>query len=805
MKAFKIFLAIVMLQISVQAYSDDALADLVKVILGAKLIEGIVQEFSNTENIDQQSYSDDNRVNIGSGNKGSLGYQYYLLGQKNCKKGEYKKALKWFKESKHQGYIRSVENVYKVCSGKSVQYSQNDTESNKGSLGYQLYRTGKKHCKKGETQQAIKWFKESRDQGYKWANRAIDSAHSKCRRNTTYTSNQVGVYSNSKEIASESITIKAPRHVENASVVPVTVVFGDRVESGDMIKLYVNGKLALQVNPKKGSYIDQISTRVILERRSSRIKAKIIRLSGIIETKTSNKISADNSASIPSSSDSSKRHKLKERNGNIMMLLKNKMGSGKHIWKIKLASSSGEVFVKLSPLLSKNPYLQIKGNHSNAKLVRTLYGSCNKDYSNSTKEPTCLFAQEGWYRSLDQDKHPVNVTQNSKSSFSDLWGQYGGVILDSNTNSSSDKGNSYNVSEADTQPPVIRFNHSDSMLVNDKRATISGVIKDSSKITELLIKGKEVAIDENGNFSISRYIRLGRNTFDIVALDVFGNKVTKVITITRQKEVAKNLDKPLDLPSFKGRRDENAVALIIGLDKYETITNAPWAESDAFVFYDYAQQSLGISADRISLITGNQSDRSGIWKSLDRWLPTMVEKNDSNVYVYFAGHGLASADGKEAYLLPYDGDPDMLDRTAIPRQEVIDGLKDLKARSVTLFMDTCYSGTPKGGNGTLVADSRGLRIIKKNSFSALPKNFTIFSAASNDETASSHPTLDNGLFSYWMMRGLGGEADNNNDRKITNGELHKFINKNVKKAAVLMGRKQNSQLVGDVDRVIASW
>jgi len=378
MKAFKIFLAIVMLQISVQAHSDDALADLVKVILGAKLIEGIAQEFSNTENIDQQSYSDDNRVNIGSGNKGSLGYQYYLLGQKNCKKGEYKKALKWFKESKHQGYIRSVENVYKVCSGKSVQYSQNDTESNKGSLGYQLYRTGKKHCKKGETQQAIKWFKESRDQGYKWANRAIDSAHSKCRRNTTYTSNQVGVYSNSKEIASESITIKAPRHVENASVVPVTVVFGDRVESGDMIKLYVNGKLALQVNPKKGSYIDQISTRVILERRSSRIKAKIIRLSGIIETKTSNKISADNSASIPSSSDSSKRHKLKERNGNIMMLLKNKMGSGKHIWKIKLASSSGEVFVKLSPLLSKNPYLQIKGNHSNAKLVRTLYGSCNR-------------------------------------------------------------------------------------------------------------------------------------------------------------------------------------------------------------------------------------------------------------------------------------------------------------------------------------------------------------------------------------------------------------------------------------------
>jgi predicted secreted protein len=841
MKSLKIFLSILILQVSMQAHSNnDALADLVKVILGAKLLEGIAQEFGG-ESTNQQNYSSDNRVNTSSGNNGSLGYQYYVLGQKSCKSGDYQKALKWFKESKQQGYLRSVENVYKACSGKSVQYSQSE-----GSLGYQYYRIGKKHCKKGEAQQAIKWFKESRKQGYKWANRAIDGAYSKCREsaerllsrdkvcsngvyaesyvdnkcpsinnrwsNNNSSSKMFEVSSgnienafnshrnsnNSKAFISKNIIIKAPKIVENAAIVPVTVEFDSRVESGDKIKLYVNGRLALQVNPKKGSYVDKVSTRVRLEKKNNRIKAKVIRSSGVIEIKVSNKIYADNPVSIPSGSDSSKKHKLREKNGNIKILLKNKMGSGKHIWKIKLASSSGEVFVKLSPLLSKDPYLQIKGNHDNAKLVKNLYGRCNKNYSNSTAEPRCLFEQERWYASS-------RVVQKEQPSFSDLWGQYGGSILDSNTVRQPNNTNPYSVAETDMQPPVIRFNHSDSLSVNDKQATISGVVKDSSKITEFLIKGKEVAIDENGNFSISRYIRLGRNTFDIVALDAFGNKVTKVITITRQKEVAKNLDKPLDLPSFKGRRDENAVALIIGLDKYETITNAPWAESDAFVFYDYAQQSLGISADRISLITGNQSDRSGIWKSLDRWLPTMVEKNDSNVYVYFAGHGLASADGKEAYLLPYDGDPDMLDRTAIPKQEVIDGLKDLKARSVTLFMDTCYSGTPKGGNGTLVADSRGLRIIKKNSFSALPKNFTIFSAASNDETASSHPTLDNGLFSYWMMRGLGGEADNNNDRKITNGELHKFINKNVKKAAVLMGRKQNSQLVGDVDRVIASW
>jgi hypothetical protein len=56
-----------------------------------------------------------------------------------------------------------------------------------------------------------------------------------------------------------------------------------------------------------------------------------------------------------------------------------------------------------------------------------------------------------------------------------------------------------------------------------------------------------------------------------------------------------------------------------------------------------------------------------------------------------------------------------------------------------------------------------------------------------------------------MMQGLGGDADSNNDRKITNGELHAFIDKNVQKNAVSMGRKQHPQLVGDKDKVIASW
>ena len=359
----------------------------------------------------------------------------------------------------------------------------------------------------------------------------------------------------------------------------------------------------------------------------------------------------------------------------------------------------------------------------------------------------------------------------------------------------------------DINPPEIRTYNSDSFTTTDKYITLAGDIKDDSKIAKVTINGKEIGVKNDGfnQFSVTEYIQLGRNVFNIVSTDVFGNKSTKTIVFNREKPAAKNKDKRLIPPTAMMNSNPNAVALIIGVDNYESITSAPWAESDASVFYDYAQNALGISDDRIRLITGSESSEAGIWRSVERWLPTEVDKNKSDVYVYFAGHGLASADGNNAYLIPWDGDPDLLERTAILRSELIDGLKDLNAANVTLFMDTCYSGKARGGKGTLVADSRGLRIVKKDTLYNLPDNFTLFAAAANDETASSHPSLKHGLFSYWMMRGLGGDADSNGDRKITNGELHAFIDKNVQKNAVSIGRKQHPQLVGDKDKVISSW
>ena len=352
--------------------------------------------------------------------------------------------------------------------------------------------------------------------------------------------------------------------------------------------------------------------------------------------------------------------------------------------------------------------------------------------------------------------------------------------------------------------PNIRVNQGEYISTEDSLIEITGIAIDDSKISEIIFDGEVISRSSSGDFSTEVYVSLGDNTFLIEAVDTKGNKSSKRIKISRKEPKFKNKDKKLRPPKKSFASNPNAVAIIIGIDKYESIGRAKWAEADAKVFYDFAQKSLGISSDRIKIITGKDSDLKGIWKTVDQWLPAFIEKDRSDVYLYFAGHGLASQGGDEVFLIPWDGDPDLLDRSAINRSELFASINKLSPRNVTMFMDTCYSGDARGGSGVLVADARGLRIVKRNT-SQLPKNFTLFSAASNEQTAHSHPALKHGLFSYWLMRGLSGEADADNNEKITNGELHEFVSSKVNQTAVTVGNKQSPQLSGDTDRVISRW
>ena len=127
----------------------------------------------------------------------------------------------------------------------------------------------------------------------------------------------------------------------------------------------------------------------------------------------------------------------------------------------------------------------------------------------------------------------------------------------------------------------------------------------------------------------------------------------------------------------------------------------------------------------------------------------------------------------------------------------------LSPKSVTMFLDTCFSGISRDEK-TLLASARPIRIVADEN-EDVPGNFTIFSASQLDQISSGLKEAEHGIFSYYLMKGLEGKADQNNDRKITNGELLAYMDENISQKASELGREQNPSLTGDPNQVLSRY
>ena len=238
--------------------------------------------------------------------------------------------------------------------------------------------------------------------------------------------------------------------------------------------------------------------------------------------------------------------------------------------------------------------------------------------------------------------------------------------------------------------------------------------------------------------------------------------------------------------NIKVQQARDAVAIIIGIEKYKRVPKAEFANLDAKDFYNYAVRGLGIKPQNIKLLIDEEADDIEIVKAFENWLPLQVNKGKTDVYVFYSGHGLPSTDGQSLYFLPYGVDKQYLSRTAVGQREVVAALVASKPKSVTMFIDSCYSGQTRGGD-VLVASVKPIALkAESNSF---PSNFTVITASSNDQVSSSSPELKHGIFSFFLMKGMEGDADANRDGKITTGEMQEYLSDKVSRQALSMSRR----------------
>ncbi|MEX0503558.1 caspase family protein [Alphaproteobacteria bacterium LSUCC0719] len=333
------------------------------------------------------------------------------------------------------------------------------------------------------------------------------------------------------------------------------------------------------------------------------------------------------------------------------------------------------------------------------------------------------------------------------------------------------------------------------------QGTVSGQVTDSAGIAELRIDGRLVPLAGNGSFSAQTYVPTGGVTVRIVAVNMRGTSKSLDVQLDRvaapvSTAIAFDRLNPL---GQMAARNKDALALIIGVETYtETPVKAAYANSDASVFADYAAHKLGIPSNRIKTLVDDVADEKGILLTVQDWLYRANRPGKSDIYVFFAGHGLASEDGKDMYLLPHDGSPRLLDRTALLRKELFADIAAANPRSVTVFLDTCYSGTTRGTESLIASRPIAIRAREQ----AIPDGFTVMTAAGGEQTAKPLEEVKHGMFSYFLMKGMEGGADANNDRQITAGELHAYVQQNVIQQS---SGSQTPELQGDADRVLVRF
>lgn len=238
---------------------------------------------------------------------------------------------------------------------------------------------------------------------------------------------------------------------------------------------------------------------------------------------------------------------------------------------------------------------------------------------------------------------------------------------------------------------------------------------------------------------------------------------------------------------------EGSIALIVGVEKYRKgLRDASGAETDARLFSDFAEKTLGLPRRNIHLLLGSDATKSSVDAEIGEWLVRNASPS-ADVFFYFAGHGAPDPKSKAAFLLPWDADPKYITTQGISIEKLAARLSRTRAATVFAFIDACFSGA--GGRSVLPEGARPV-ILR----GAAPKpppasNVILMTATGPDEITGVAPT-GNGLFSYYLFKGLNGAADADGDLAVTVDELSIYVSTTVADESRRQARDQVPQTTG---------
>ena len=355
------------------------------------------------------------------------------------------------------------------------------------------------------------------------------------------------------------------------------------------------------------------------------------------------------------------------------------------------------------------------------------------------------------------------------------------------------------------QMPKSQYSEGISFEISDPKSDgqveLSLTLPASLGLLSLKINNEEVAFDNMSRKKFIRYLPLGESEIQLSGELSNGKnfqvKKKKVRSIGKDQYLSAGLGQQ----KFSQRGDVDAVAIIIGAEEYEKLPRSNFSQNDALRFLFYVQNVLKIPNHKIRMLGSKNAKRSDILLAFKNWLPSEINPGKTKVFVFYSGHGIASLDSTKYYLLPTDSNLQLLEETALGLDGILKLVQKGNPNEAIFMIDSCFSGVSRDG-GVLTPNARP--VLQTATQSEMPPRTTIISSASGPQISLSSEETGHGIFSYHLMMGLNGDADENNDRTITAQELHNYVARKVSIDARRRGADQQPRLVGGNDLVFLS-
>lgn len=284
-------------------------------------------------------------------------------------------------------------------------------------------------------------------------------------------------------------------------------------------------------------------------------------------------------------------------------------------------------------------------------------------------------------------------------------------------------------------------------------------------------------------------------------------------------------------PAFGGRK----FAVLAGVSWYRFneggLNNLQFADADALAMRAWLRTAGGgdFKDEDIECLTNQNATLAAVEAAVNRFL-TKAGENDL-IYLFLAGHGAPDPyDRRSLYFLLHDSKVTDLPRTAFPMKKLGEFL-DRQSKMVRLiaFFDTCHSAgvkaqTPSATTpaNTTTRDGRGIgsknNDPKKSDAPAPPpkpqnpmtrttsvsgfdfynadlfkqKGWTVITSSGMNELSQEGAQWGggHGVFTWALLEGLRGAADENRDCVVSAGEIFKYVTERVRRETA---NQQNPQ------------